>query len=97
MVGAFGPELLAHLPVFDSQNRQIASRTDRFIGIDGPRWFLKAVVRGAAVRDTMSAVEIDDLFRSIVVDRGETPLPPGDLLPLVMPQGASPATFRSLL
>ena len=97
VVGAFGPELLAQLPVFDSQNRQIASRTDRFIGIDGPRWFLKAVVRGAAVRDTMSAVEIDDLFRSIVVDRGETPLPPSDLLPLVMPQGASPATFRSLL
>jgi len=97
VVGAFGPELLAQLPVFDSQQRQVTVRTDRFIGIDGPRWFLKAIVRGAAVRDTLNAADIDDLFRSVVVSRGEVPLPPGDLLPLVMPAGAAPATFRSLL
>jgi len=97
VVGAFGPELVAHLPVYDNQHRQVTVRTDRFIGIDGPRWFLKAIIRGAAVRDVLNAADIDDIFRSIVVDRGEVPLPPGDLLPLVMPAGAAPASFRSLL
>jgi len=97
VVGAFGPELIAQLPVFDAQGQQVASRTDRFIGIDGPRWFIKAIVRGAAVRDVINAADLDDLFRSIVIDRGETPLPPGDLLPLTMPSGAIPAAFRSIL
>jgi hypothetical protein len=96
-VGAFGPELLAHLPVLDNQGQKVATRTDRFIGLDGPRWFLKGIVRGAAVRDSLSAADLDDLFRSLVVVRGETPLPPGDMLPLVVPAGAIPAGFRSIL
>ena len=65
-------------------------RIARFIGVDGPRWFLRGVVGGAAATDVEAAAQIEDLFRSIVVVRGTTPMPPRDLIPLRMP--ATPGT-----
>ena len=34
--------------------------------------------------------QIDEVFRSIVVVRGSTPMPPRDLIPLHVPAGAAP-------
>jgi len=48
---------------------------------------LRGVVGGAALNDARAAAEIDDLFRSVVVVRGDVPLPPKDLLPLTIPGG----------
>jgi hypothetical protein len=86
-VGSLGPELLAKLPILNETGVQVGTRFTRFVGVDGPKWFLRGVIGGAAITDPMAAAEIDDLFRSIMVHRDATPLPPGDLLPLHVPGG----------
>jgi len=83
--GVFGPELVAQVPVVGGEGM----RTARFIGVDGPRWFLRGVIAGAAATDEDAAAQVEDLFRSIVVVRGSAPMPPRDLIPLKMP--AAPA------
>jgi len=60
-------------------------RIARFVGVDGPRWFLRGVIGGAAASDPEAAEKVEDLFRSIVVVRGGSPMPPRDLIPLKMP------------
>jgi hypothetical protein len=87
-VGAFGPELLAEIPA-NTPGQQGVARLARFIGVDGPRWFLRGVVAGEATVDPVAAQKIEDLFRSIVVVRGKTPMPPRDLIPLQMPKSAT--------
>lgn len=84
--GAFGPELLAQIPVAAAtEGGKGQMRLARFIGVDGPRWFLRGVIAGEAAVDPAAAEQIEDLFRSIVVVRGSTPMPPRDLIPLRMP------------
>ncbi|MBW8482186.1 DUF3710 domain-containing protein [Actinomadura parmotrematis] len=58
----------------------------RFLGVDGPRWFLQAVVQGAAIEDEEQWQVLEDVFRGIVVSRGDAPMPPRDLLPLEIPK-----------
>lgn len=86
-VGPFGPELLAEIPAA-AQGKPPAMRLARFIGVDGPRWFLRGVIAGDGVAKPDAVEKIEDLFRSIVVVRGTTPMPPRDLIPLTMPQSA---------
>lgn len=83
--GPFGPELRARVPVA-AEGKSAGSRDARFIGVDGPRWFLRGVVAGDGVADGESAEKINDLFRSIVVVRGGQAMPPRDLIPLKMPE-----------
>ncbi|WOF24725.1 DUF3710 domain-containing protein [Microbacterium betulae] len=88
--GPLGPELLAEVPVVAGGGGS-EKRLARFIGVDGPRWFLRGVVGGLATSDLGAAERIEDLFRSIVVVRGGTPMPPRDLIPLKMPQSPGAA------
>lgn len=81
--GPFGPEVRAEIPVASGQPG--GNRIARFIGVDGPRWFLRGVIAGAGAAGGDAAAQIEDLFRSIVVVRGNTPMPPRDLIPLSMP------------
>ncbi|GAA3660851.1 DUF3710 domain-containing protein [Microbacterium marinilacus] len=81
--GPLGPELLAEVPVAAGQDAQM--RLARFVGVDGPRWFLRGVIGGAGAADPAAAEQVEDLFRSIVVVRGGAPMPPRDLIPLKMP------------
>ncbi|GAA1213723.1 DUF3710 domain-containing protein [Rhodoglobus aureus] len=81
--GPFGPEVFAEIPVAGAKSDE--KRMARFVGVDGPRWFLRGVIAGEALTDADAATKIEDLFRSIVVVRGNTPMPPRDLIPLHMP------------
>lgn len=87
--GAFGPELVAQIPVAGTGEQAGQMRVARFIGVDGPRWFLRGVIAGKAAVDAEAAEQIEDLFRSIVVVRGNTPMPPRDLIPLRMPASSA--------
>lgn len=87
--GPFGPELRAEVPAQGQQGGD--TRIARFIGVDGPRWFLRGVIAGKAAVDPEAAEQVEDLFRSIVVVRGTAPMPPRDLIPLQVPQGAAGA------
>ena len=81
--GPFGPEVLAEIPVTTAG--EAGTRLARFVGVDGPRWFLRGVIAGEGAVNPEAAAQIEDLFRSIVVVRGNTPMPPRDLIPLHMP------------
>jgi len=90
--GTFGPELLAQIPVASGDAQPTGQmRLARFIGVDGPRWFLRGVIAGEAAVDPAAAAQVEDLFRSIVVVRGSTPMPPRDLIPLRMPASSAGA------
>ena len=88
--GPFGPEVLAEIPVTTAG--QTGTRLARFVGVDGPRWFLRGVIAGEGAVNPEAAAQIEDLFRSIVVVRGNTPMPPRDLIPLHMPATAQQGT-----
>ena len=82
--GPFGRELLARLPVRTPEGRT-GHRPARFIGHDGPRWFLRGVLTGAAAVDPQQAEQLEALFADIVVVRGTEARAPRDLLPLRLP------------
>lgn len=82
--GPFGRELLARLPVTTPEGRS-GHRPVRFIGVDGPRWFLRGVISGRAAIDPDAASEVEDLFAEVVVVRGEEARAPRDVLALTLP------------
>ena len=83
VVGPLGPELNAQIP-----NKDGGFRLAKFIGVDGPKWFLRGVISGLALGDTLAMTYMIDIFRSVVVARGAAPMPPKELLTLVAPAGA---------
>lgn len=85
VAGPFGPEVQAQIPVAAGAGTPGGTRLARFVGVDGPRWFLRGVIAGEAIVNAEAAAKIEDLFRSIVVVRGSTPMPPRDLIPLHVP------------
>lgn len=87
--GPFGPEVQAVVPV--QSGGKFGNRPVRFIGIDGPRWFLRGVIGGAAAMDQEAAEVIHQMVRNVVVVRGTTPMPPRDLLPLRVPANSGAA------
>jgi hypothetical protein len=79
--GAFGPELQARIPA-ETGGHQPA----RFVGVDGPRWFLRGLLTGPAATDPAQASRLDEVFRGIVVARGGEAMAPRDALPLHLPR-----------
>jgi len=82
--GPFGRELLARLPVRTAEGRT-GHRPARFLGYDGPRWFLRGVLTGNAAVDPVAAEELEAVFADVVVVRGSEPRAPRDLLDLQLP------------
>ena len=81
--GPFGVEVKADVlaTVDGKQSRQRA----RFVGIDGPRWLLRGVFTGGAVDDPVVAAPLEQVFRSVVVVRGDAPMPPREPIELRLP------------
>lgn len=80
-IGGFGKQLEA-VVVANGVTKEV-----RFIGFDGPRWFLRGAISGPALVDANAALNMEDIFRSLVIDRGSSPLPPREPLPLRVPEG----------
>jgi hypothetical protein len=77
--GAFGVELTATIA---GPNGRLPVR---FIGVDGPRWFLRAMLAGAPA-DPARAERFENLLRQVIVVRGTEPLPVRDPVPLELPK-----------
>jgi len=86
--GSFGPELRAKVPEAPGKK---ALQPARFVGIDGPRWFLRGMFTGPAATDPGAAAALEGMFRGIVVVRGADAMAPRDQLPLVLPREAEMA------
>ncbi len=89
--GPFGTEVFARLPV-DLPNGAPGVQPVRFVGIDGPRWFLRAAFSGQAAIERGVAETLEAILRDIVVVRGSAPMAPREPIPLRLPDlgGAPP-------
>lgn len=85
--GRFGPELLAQLPA-DGGGRVEA----RFIGIDGPRWFLRGVVSGPGAHDDSTSAAALDIFSKVTVVRDDQARPAQEPLPVTTPRDPAQRT-----
>ncbi len=93
VTGEFGEEeLLTRMPQADQDGRTVFMPA-RFVGVDGPRWFLRAVVSGRAAIEPAAADAVHEVIRTAVIDRGDEAMPPRELLPLRLPdaEGAAQA------
>ena len=82
--GPHGTELHAFVPT-EVPGQGLALTPARFIGVDGPRWFLRALLTGPAATDRAVAAQLEAALRDIVVLRGTDPMAVRDPLPLRLP------------
>ncbi|MEV8307378.1 DUF3710 domain-containing protein [Streptomyces flavidovirens] len=85
--GPLGWELRAQVPV------QLPDGTGgvqmvRFVGVDGPRWFLRGVISGQGAVQPEAAGVLEHVFKDTVVVRGEGPMAPRDPIVLKLPDDA---------
>ena len=80
-----GTELRTRMPSAGPDGRTVFAPA-RFLGIDGPRWFLRGVISGRGAIDDAAAEALLEIFRATVVVRGSDPMAPRELLPLRLPQ-----------
>lgn len=83
--GSFGPELRAQVKPSDGS---AGLQPARFCGIEGPRWFLRAVFLGNAARPGEAADALEAMVRSLVVVRGMEAMPLGAPIPITLPRTA---------
>jgi hypothetical protein len=93
--GSFGIELIAQVPAEPGQPAS-GMRLVRFVGIDGPRWFVRGLFSGPAADGSASegreqAGLLEEVLRDVVVVRGEHPVPPREILELRLPPEAQQA------
>jgi hypothetical protein len=79
--GPFGTELTGKLPGDGGALVPV-----RFIGIDGPRWFLRAMLVGAVATEASKAARFEKALRDVIVVRGAEPLPAREPVPLRLPR-----------
>ncbi len=73
--GSIGTELQAVVPVVQPDGTT-AGAPVRFLGVDGPRWFLRGVITGRATVDAQAAALLEQVFRNVVVVRGAQAMAP---------------------
>jgi len=88
--GPFGTELMAQVPAEPGQPAS-GMRLVRFVGIDGPRWFVRGLFTGPAADGGEQAELLEEVLRDVVVVRGEHPVPPREILELRLPPEARQA------
>jgi hypothetical protein len=86
-----GTSLKAQLP-FPQPGGGAALASVRFIGCDGPRWFLRGVLTGPAAADLALAEPLLGVFTGTVVVRGNEAHAPREALPLRLPDTVVQAT-----
>lgn len=91
--GVLGKEIRARMPGRAPDGR-VAFQPARFMGVDGPRWFLRVVVNGPAATDDNQLRPIINFLRGTVVRRGDEPRPPRELLELTAPSGVVEAAAK---
>ena len=92
--GPFGTELTASVPTeVAGQGRTLMPA--RFLGVDGPRWFVRALITGPAATEPGVDAELLDALRGVVVVRGSDPMAVRDALPLQLPKDVAEAAAKA--
>lgn len=85
--GPLGWELRAQVPV-QLPDGKGGVQVVRFVGIDGPRWFLRGVISGQGAVQPEAAGLLEQIFRDTVIVRGDGPMAPRDPIVLKLPEDA---------
>ncbi|MFG2333427.1 DUF3710 domain-containing protein [Streptomyces sp. NPDC048604] len=85
--GPLGWELRAQVPV-QLPDGNSGVQLVRFVGVDGPRWFLRGVISGQGAVQPEAAGLLEQIVRDAVVVRGEGPMAPRDPIVLKLPDDA---------
>lgn len=88
--GALGTELRAVVPN-EVPGQGVVQAPARFVGVDGPRWFLRALLTGPAATEDGAARPLIEAVRNVVVVRGTDPMPAREPLVLTLPEEAQQA------
>ncbi|GIG54683.1 DUF3710 domain-containing protein [Demequina activiva] len=89
--GRFGPELFATVTGRDRAGL-LRDTTIRYVGIDGDRWVLRAVVTGPSVAEDSTIARVDAFLSQCAVERGDEAIPTGTVLELTPPAGGPART-----
>lgn len=84
--GPFGTELVCQMQVQRPGGSGV--QASRVIGINGPRWMLRATLLGRPATEPELSPEWVETIRSVAVRRGEGAMPVGEALPVTMPPQA---------
>jgi hypothetical protein len=82
--GPWGPVLRITIPVTLPDGKQ-GVQPSVALGIDGPRWMLRATILGKAALDQEQMNKMMAIVQDTVVVRGEEPMAPGEVVALVPP------------
>ncbi len=74
VTGPFGTELRARVPV-ELPDGEAGFQPSRIVGVEGPRWFLRATFLGQEALEPSDDGLLMDALRDVVVIRGEEPRP----------------------
>jgi len=77
---AYGTDLVAQLP--DPQGQLVDVR---YVGVDGPRWFVRATFQGPVAADAGAAPALWQCLEGLVVARDQEPRPVREPLPMRLP------------
>ncbi len=88
--GGLGVELHARVPT-KAPDGSPGVQLARFVGVDGPRWFLRGVLTGDAYADAEASAPLEEIFRGIVIVRGNEPMAPREPITLRLPPDAAGA------
>lgn len=83
----FGTELLCRVPV-DRGNAASDVQVTRVVGIDGPRWMLRATFLGRPAVEPDDSEQWEHALSLVAVRRGDQAMPLATQLPFVMPPEA---------
>jgi len=86
--GPFGPELLAKVVPQGPDFQDVPPQPLRFMGADGPRWFLRGLISGPAALDRQLSLPFEEIFADVVVVRGDHAEPPRKPLEVRLPDEA---------
>lgn len=87
--GRFGTELVCEVTTTRADGVS-GTQTSRVIGVNGPRWLLRATFLGEPARTPDAAEEWENAIAQVAVRRGAHAMPVGEQLPLTLPEGAQP-------
>ncbi len=87
--GPYGLELHAQVPA------EGGFAPARFLGVDGPRWFLRALITGPGATDPSVAEPLLTALKDVVVVRGGEAMAVRDPLPLRLPKEVTAAAAAS--
>lgn len=85
--GRFGTELVCQVPAKRADGGE-GVQPSRIVGVNGPRWLLRATFLGRPAVDPAAAAVWEEALTLVVVRRGDQALPVGRQLPFVLPAEA---------